>query len=164
MHCSIRYNHRDGRVLLHHAVLNNRKALSRDQNINFLRNFGSPWTGPCYRAARPTQHMLRTQPNPPPQNMTQGVQQAGIHPKHKSTWKYSHTNTLTPTRTLLQPAQSDKPHSLLDWTRKNDGSKKAQKCGNTGSPCLDKPLLGQTGEGYSSYVEAVYVPATSLLK
>ena len=31
-----------------------------------------------------------------------------------------------------QPSQRYKPHSLLDWTRENDGSKKTQKCGNTG--------------------------------
>ena len=35
----------------------------------------------------------------------------------------------------------------MDWDRKNDGSKKTQKCGDTGSPCSDKHVLGQGGGG-----------------
>ena len=52
------------------------------------------------------------------------------------------TNTLTPILTdASQPAQSYTPLSLLDWNRKSNGSiKKAQKCGNTGSLCLDEPV------------------------
>ena len=45
-------------------------------------------------------------------------------PQHKSTWKYSHTNTLTPM--LILPA-AYKPHSLLDCGRKNGGSTKGPK-------------------------------------
>ena len=62
-------------------------------------------------------------------------------PEHNSTWNYSYTNTLTPILTFLQPEQSYKPHSILDWNR-NDGSKKSRKkCGNTESPsCLDMPV------------------------
>ena len=70
-------------------------------------------------------------------------------PEHKSTWNYGYTNTLPPM--LLQPAQSYKPQSLLDWNRLEPQNrwfhKKAQKCGTTGSPCLDKPVLGRGGGG-----------------
>ena len=74
-------------------------------------------------------------------------------PEHKNTWNYSHANTLTPIPTPpppLQPAESCKPHSLFGLEPQNrwfQKKQKAQKCGNTALPCLDKPLSGQGGGG-----------------
>ena len=51
-------------------------------------------------------------------------------PEHKSTWNYSYTNTLPPILTLpaaCTKKESYKPHSLLDWNCKSDGSKKEPK-------------------------------------
>ena len=44
--------------------------------------------------------------------------------EHNCTWNYSYTTTLTP---FLQPAQTYKPHSLMDWNRKNNDSEKRPK-------------------------------------
>ena len=57
----------------------------------------------------PDQTIRRNRPTPTPQ--------------HESLRQYSHTNTVTPTRT--PPAARTKgynPHSPLDWGRENDGS------------------------------------------
>ena len=56
----------------------------------------------------------------------------------------AHGSTATPTlchpqRPFLQPAQSHKPPSLLEWNRENDGSKKRPKSAET----RDHPLLGR---------------------
>ena len=48
-------------------------------------------------------------------------------PEHNTTWKYTHTNTSPPISTLPAARKSYKPHSLLDWKRKNDGSQKRPK-------------------------------------
>ena len=89
-------------------------------------------------------------------------------PKHKSTWTYSYNNTLTPI--LILPA-AYKPHALMDWNRKIMVPKRAQKSGNMGSPCLDKPVLGQGAQSsfplqqywcdlgmYSALVLVWYIP------
>ena len=67
--------------------------------------------------------------------------------ENKSTWNDSDTNTLTPILTLPAACTQRQTHSLLGWNRKKDGSKKTRKCRNTGSLCLDKPVLGQGGGG-----------------
>ena len=61
-------------------------------------------------------------------------------PEHKSTWNYSYTNT-APVLTL--PAACTEPQTtfsvgLEPQKKQTMVQKKAQKCGNTGSPCLDK--------------------------
>ena len=60
-----------------------------------------------------------------------------------------HTNTLPPP---IDPSCSlhNAAHHLLDWigTPKTMVQKKVQKCGNTRSPCLDKPVLGHCGLGW----------------
>ena len=61
-------------------------------------------------------------------------------------WNYTYTNTSTPMLTL--PAACTKLQTTFSIglkPQKKTFQKKAQKCGNTGSPCLDKPMLGRGG-------------------
>ena len=53
--------------------------------------------------------------------------------EHKSPWNSRYTNTLTPILDLPTAYTKLELHSLLDWKRQNDGSKKAPKCKNTGA-------------------------------
>ena len=47
---------------------------------------------------------------------------------------------------MLQPTHSFPPIFSIGLGPQKDGSKKAQKCGNTGLLCLDKPLLGKKAQ------------------
>ena len=76
-----------------------------------------------------------------PQNTTIQSNRAAYTPEHKSTWKYSDTNTLTPTLTL---SAADTKLQTTTFSI-GLGPQKTQKCGNTGSPCSDQPVLGQGG-------------------
>ena len=90
-----------------------------------------------------------TQADPTPLHDYKRVSKRPPHtPEHNSAWKYSYTNTLPPTLTL-PAALHNATHHLLYWigTAKPMVPKKAQKCGNTGSPCLDKPVFGQRRRG-----------------
>ena len=69
-------------------------------------------------------------------------------PERKSTLDYSHTSTLPPLWTLpaactrLQTTFCIALEPQTPWLKK-----KAQKCGNTASPCLDKLVLRRGGGG-----------------
>ena len=59
--------------------------------------------------------------------------------EHKSTWNYTHTNTLPPIQTL--PAAGTKPQTTFSVgldAQKRWFPKSAKNCGQTGSPCLDR--------------------------
>ena len=63
------------------------------------------------------------------------------------------TSPMTPSRTCVVSGDEE-PNAypvnrVLYWIRtaKTTVQKKDQKCGNTGSPCLDKPVLAQGGGG-----------------
>ena len=106
------------------------------------------WTGLCYRAARTTEHMWQTLATPTPFTATKGCPTRQHTPPNTRAHGITATPILDhPHGPVPQPSQRYKPHSLLDWTRENDGSKKTQKCGNMGPPCADKPAVGQGGEG-----------------
>ena len=99
---------------------------------------GSGPTSPCYRAARTTEHMLQTSATPAP-NPAFG------------------THTDPP----CSPAQSYKPHSSLDWNRKNDGSKKGQKVRRHGVAVFGQAGVRTKGAGVplpfaSSYAVELY--------
>ena len=69
-------------------------------------------------------------------------------PEHKSTWNYTYTNTLTLIRTL--PAARPKLQTTFSIglePQKQWFQKKVQRCGNTESPCLDKPELARGAGG-----------------
>ena len=75
-------------------------------------------------------------PGPDPANL----------PKYKSTWEHTHTNTSPPTLTLpaaCTPRQTT--FSIASGPQKTMVPEKIQKCGNTGSLCLDKPVFGHGG-------------------
>ena len=69
-------------------------------------------------------------------------------PEHMESHPHHHWDTKY--RPLLRPPQQ--LHTAFSialdlqnrWPRK-----RPKKCGNTGSPCLDKPMFGQRGGGYS---------------
>ena len=82
---------------------------------------------------------------PSPFMTTEWVPNSPAHtPEHKSTWHRIHTNTLTPTLPLPAAGTELQTMFFLCWigTAKTMGPEKAQKCGDTGLPCLDKPVLG----------------------
>ena len=64
-----------------------------------------------------------------------------LPPKHQSTWNYTYTNTLTPT-VILPAAWTELQTTFSIGLEPQNGwfQKKAQKCGNTGSTCLEKPV------------------------
>ena len=97
-------------------------------------------------------HVAHISPPPPPQNMTIQSSSPAHTPEHKSAWHYSHTNTVPPTQTV--PAASTTPQTTFAvglGTAKTMVPKKTknknQKCRNTGSLCLGKPVLGQVWGG-----------------
>ena len=100
---------------------------------------------------------------PPPQNMTIQSNTPAHTPQHKSTRNYTHTNALPPhTDPSCGPAQRYTPPSRLEWKRKKMVPKNAQKCGNTGYPCLDRPMFGQR-EGGVTFLAAPQELAVSWL-
>ena len=110
----------------------------------------SPITPPGFRhvsavcrGARTTEHMLPTSPTPTPQNMTKSVQQDPIHPKTKEQHQTLCFATHMDPSCGLHKATNHILYRI--GTTKRHIQKKAQKCGNTGSLCLDKPVLGQGG-------------------
>ena len=93
--------------------------------------------------ARTTEHMSQAQANPTPQTMTIQSNRLAHIPGRRSTWNHSHANTLLPILTLPAAYTKLQPTFSFGLEPKKMVPKKTQKCGNTGSPCLDKPVSGQ---------------------
>ena len=67
----------------------------------------------------------------------------------KSTRNYSYTNILTPKLTAATACHKLTNNILLALElQKKKVPKKTQRCGNKGSPCLDKPMSAQGRGGY----------------
>ena len=117
--------------------------------------------GACVTARhRPRNTCCRHKPTPPLHDYKRASNRPSHTPEHKSTWNYTYTNTLIPILALPAASQSYKP--ILYWigTAKTMVPKKAQKCGNLESPCLDKPVSGQGGGG-GRYTHTHELPAAS---
>ena len=123
-----------------------------------VRKQGVAMFGHARVTARHVPRTTRWQPYP--LMATKGCPTA-YSPEHKSAWNY--TNTLPLYGPFLQLAQSYKPYSLGLKPQKPQKYrlKKALKCGNAGSPRVDKPVFGQERGGGGGCISVCGAPSIS---
>ena len=99
--------------------------------------------------ARTTEHMLQTSADPAPSCLQRCVQQA--YPPRTQEHLELHHHFATHMDHSYSPHKA--ANRILCWmgTTKTTVPKKSQKCGNTGSLCLDKPVLGQDNVSSEHY-------------